>query len=118
MPEPEGRSCRINGTDKAQEPLNISSFCLCADHLSRVQLFATLWTIAAIFETFSFSLCISFSVFHLVVTVIYLPSFLVHSTLFNSKAGKMLLGYAIFWPGQEAFIDIHGWWEEKASSAS
>ena len=30
-------------------------------------------------------------------------------SLFNSAGGKMLLGYAMFWPGEEAFIDIHGW---------
>ena len=30
---PRGRSCRIKSTDKAQEPLNISSFRLCAKSL-------------------------------------------------------------------------------------
>ena len=82
MPEPRGEGAAVLRAQTKLRNLSIYLHFACAlSHLSCVQLFATLWTIATIVETFSFSLCISFSVFHLVVTLIYLPSFLVHAVL-------------------------------------
>lgn len=89
---PEGRSCLINGTViKSLETFNISFYILYLKGLfeSQVQPFNS----DSLRMNFSFSSCITrfFTCSHS-----HLPSFLVHASLFNSKAGKMLFKH-IFW---------------------